>query len=278
MNNATAITPLILTFNEAPNIARNLDKLWWAKRIVVIDSFSTDETLAILEKYPQVEVIQNRFSSFAEQCNFGLTHIDTEWVLSMDADYILDDTMVEAIQKLTLNPAQTAVYSARFKYAIFGKPLRGTLYPPRKVLYAKDYAHYVNDGHGHTVIIEGNIKRLDGFIHHDDRKPFSRWLSSQDRYLKQEADKLTHAPFNQMKMSDKLRWFIVPAPFFVLFYCLILRGGILDGWHGWHYAFQRVLAEVLLSIRLIEARFMGSDVRDVRDLTTFEKLPNLKSN
>jgi glycosyltransferase involved in cell wall biosynthesis len=48
MDNSAAITPLILTFNEAPNIARNLHKLRWAKRIVVIDSFSTDETLAIL--------------------------------------------------------------------------------------------------------------------------------------------------------------------------------------------------------------------------------------
>jgi glycosyltransferase involved in cell wall biosynthesis len=255
MKNYTAITPLILTYNEAPNIARNLDKLWWAKRIVVIDSFSTDDTLAILANYQQVTVIQRKFTSFAEQCNFGLKNIETEWVLSMDADYILDDSMVEAIQKLTLDPAQTAAYSARFKYAIFGKPLRGTLYPPRKVLYAKDCAYYVNDGHGHTVIIEGAVKTLEGFIHHDDRKSFSHWLSSQDRYLKQEADKLIHTPFNQLKMSDKLRWFIVPAPFFVLFYCLILRGGILDGWHGWHYAFQRVLAEILLSIRLIEARF-----------------------
>ncbi|MFN5855908.1 MAG: glycosyltransferase, partial [Pseudanabaenaceae cyanobacterium] len=39
------IQPLILTYNEAPNIARTLAKLSWAKRIVVIDSFSTDETL-----------------------------------------------------------------------------------------------------------------------------------------------------------------------------------------------------------------------------------------
>jgi glycosyltransferase involved in cell wall biosynthesis len=248
------ITPLILTYNEAPNIARNLDKLSWANRIVIVDSFSTDETLTIVAKYPQAEVVQNRFSSFAEQCNFGLSHIHSEWVLSMDADYILDEKMIKTLQNLTLNPAETVAYSARFKYAIFGKPLRGTLYPPRKVLYAKAHAHYVNDGHGHTVIIEGNVKSLDGFIIHDDRKPFSHWLASQDKYLKQEAEKLTQTPFNQLKTSDKLRSFIIPAPFIVGFYCLILRGGILDGWHGWHYAFQRILAEILLSIRLIEAR------------------------
>ena len=254
MNNSDQITPLILTYNEAPNIARNLHQLRWAKRIVVIDSFSTDATLSILAQFPQVEVYQNTFVSFADQCNFGLQKIDSQWVLSLDADYILDDTLVEAILKLPLNPNQTAAYSARFKYAIFGKPVRGSLYPPRKVLYAKNKAHYVNDGHGHTVVIDGAIKTLDGFIHHDDRKSFSHWLASQDRYLTQEAEKLTITPFNKLKFVDKLRWFIVPAPFFVLIYCLILRGGIFDGKHGWHYAMQRVLAEILLSIRLTEKR------------------------
>jgi glycosyltransferase involved in cell wall biosynthesis len=256
MDNSAAITPLILTFNEAPNIARNLHKLRWAKRIVVIDSFSSDETLAIVAQFPQVDVYQNKFMSFADQCNFGLEKIKTEWVLSLDADYILEDSIVENMLSLPLNPQQTAAYAARFKYAIFGKPVRGSLYPPRKVLYAKNNAHYVNDGHGHAVVIDGNVQTLGGFIIHDDRKSFSHWLTSQDRYLAQEAEKLTKTPYNQLKWADKLRWLIVPAPFVVLFYCLILRGGILDGKRGWLYAMQRFLAEIMLSIRLTEARVL----------------------
>ena len=254
MNNSELITPLILTCNEAPNIARTLEKVKWAKQIVVIDSFSTDDTLNIIQQFPQVQVYQQKFVSFADQCNFGLQQIDSQWVLSLDADYFLEDTLVSNIQNLTLNAAIVAAYYAQFKYAIFGKPVRGSMYPPRKVLYAKDRAHYVNDGHGHAVVVAGNYQTLDGFIIHDDRKSFSHWLASQDRYLNQEAEKLLKTPFNQMKWTDKLRWFIVPAPIFAFFYCLILRGGILDGKHGWHYAMQRVLAEILLSIRLTEAR------------------------
>ena len=254
MNNSELITPLILTYNEAPNISRTLEKLTWAKRIVVIDSFSTDETLNIIQQFPQVQVYQQKFVSFADQCNFGLQQIDSPWVLSLDADYFLDDNVVSNIQNLNLNADTVVAYYARFKYAIFGKPVRGSMYPPRKVLYAKDRAHYVNDGHGHAVVVAGNHQTLDGFIIHDDRKSFSHWLASQDRYLKQEAEKLLKTPFNQMKWTDKLRWWIIPAPIFAFFYCLILRGGILDGKHGWHYAMQRVLAEILLSIRLTEAR------------------------
>ena len=129
-----AITPLILTFNEAPNINRTLQKLSWAKSIVVIDSYSTDETLEILSAYPQVKVFQREFRSFAAQCNYGLEQVTSEWVLSLDADYILTD---ELIAEITALDPKTPInsYSVRFKYCIFNNPLRGTLLPPRRVLY-----------------------------------------------------------------------------------------------------------------------------------------------
>src|SRR5579864_1004870 len=73
------ITPLLITYNEAPNIARTVDKLSWAKRIVVIDSGSTDATLDLLRGFPQVDVIGHPFSDFASQCNFGLTQVATPW-------------------------------------------------------------------------------------------------------------------------------------------------------------------------------------------------------
>ena len=55
------ITPLILTYNEAPNIARTLAGLSWAKEIVVVDSFSDDETVEIARSFPQVRVVQTSF-------------------------------------------------------------------------------------------------------------------------------------------------------------------------------------------------------------------------
>src|SRR5437868_14025848 len=81
------ITPLIITHNEAPNIERTLKKLVWAKRILLIDSSSTDDTLALARRHPQVDVVEHSFSDFASQCNFGLGQIATPWVLSLDADY-----------------------------------------------------------------------------------------------------------------------------------------------------------------------------------------------
>ncbi len=245
------ITPLILTYNEAPNIARTLKQLTWAHRIVVIDSFSTDETLDILKKFPQVEVFQKKFDSFATQCNYGLSKVNTPWVLSLDADYILSQELIVEIQSLQEELGLNS-YSVPFKYSVFGKPLYGTLLPPRKVLYKREKAIYQEDGHAHRVSVEGNSKLLSACIYHDDRKPLTRWLWAQDRYMVIETKKILETPESELSLGDRIRKQKILAPFVILVYCLILKGGILDGWHGWYYAFQRVLAEILLSIRIVE--------------------------
>ena len=94
-------TPLIITYNEATNIKHTLEKLTWAKRIVIIDSYSTDETLEIVQSYPQVEIFHRKFDSFANQCNYGLEQISSDWVLSLDADYILTQELISEINSLS---------------------------------------------------------------------------------------------------------------------------------------------------------------------------------
>jgi glycosyltransferase involved in cell wall biosynthesis len=183
------ITPLILTFNEAPNIERTLSRLKWAKEIIVVDSFSTDETCDLVRKLPQTRILQREFVSFARQCNFGLQHIRTEWVLSLDADYLLSEECVAEVTDLRPSE-EVAGYRAAFRYCISGRPLRASLYPPRVVLYRRARARYRDEGHGHRAQVEGTILPLRSVIHHDDRKPLDRWLREQDRYARLEAEHL----------------------------------------------------------------------------------------
>jgi glycosyltransferase involved in cell wall biosynthesis len=252
------ITPLIITYNEAPNIARTLGKLSWAKRIVVIDSGSTDETLDMLRSFPQVDVIEHPFSDFAGQCNFGLTQVATPWVLSLDADYELSDELVEELAGLR-TPDGIAGYRVRFIYRIHGRALRGALYPPRIVLYRKDKARYRNEGHGHRVAIAGEILPLAGVIYHDDRKPLARWFDSQQRYARAEARYLIETPTAKLTRSDRIRRLGWLAPIGVLFYTLFVKGCILDGWPGWYYALQRLCAETLIALEILELRLRGGE-------------------
>lgn len=245
------ITPVILTYNEEPNIERTLKKLDWAERIVVIDSISTDATLDILAKYPKVDLFKRKFDSHSPQWNYGLDQVKTDWILSLDSDYVLSDELIAEIAELQPEDGIDG-YFAHFKYCVFGKPLRGTILPPRQILSRKGRSSYVEDGHTQLLQVVGDSGHLKNYIHHDDRKALSRWLWAQDRYMLIEVKKLRETPDDELSMGDRIRKKKLLAPFVIFIYCLILKGGVLDGWRGWYYAFQRMFAELLLSLRLIE--------------------------
>jgi glycosyltransferase involved in cell wall biosynthesis len=255
------ITPLILTYNEAPNIHRTVEKLFWAKRIVVIDSGSTDETVEVLRRYPQVEVFQHPFENFASQCNFGLTQIVCPWVLSLDADYELSDALVSELHSLA-PPDGVFGYRVRFVYRVHGRNLRGSLYPPRTALYRKDRAFYRQEGHAHRVIINGEVLPLAGVIYHDDRKPLGHWFRSQQRYARGEAEYLLSRRRDSLRRADKIRLMGWPAPIGAFFYTLFVKGCVLDGWPGWYYALQRVVAEAMIALEIADRRFRADRPTD----------------
>ena len=253
------ITPLVITYNEAPNIARTLDRLTWAKRIVVIDSGSTDETLNIIRSFPQAQAIHRKFDDCASQWNFGNDQVQSEWVLSLDADYELSEELVAELAHLDPDESVSG-YRARFVYRVFGRPLRGSLYSPRIVLYRKDHTFYRNEGHTQRPIVTGAVQTLSGVIYHDDRKPLGRWLVSQRRYAKEEAKYLLQSDRKSLGLKGRLRILAWPVPLVVLIYTLFFKGCALGGWQGWYYALQRLLAEIFLALEIIDRRFRG-DVR-----------------
>ena len=247
-----SITPVILTCNEAPNIARTLERLQWAGDIVVVDSFSGDSTLSILARFPRVRVFQRRFDTHANQWNYALdeTGIETEWVLALDADYLLTDEFVAELQLLSPG-ADIGGFRAGFRYCVCGRPLRGAVYPPVTVLYRRKGASYRQDGHTQRVAVPGSVRCLKYPILHDDRKPLGRWVLAQDRYMRLEARKLKGSSFRELGWADRLRKMLFFAPAVMFAYCLFVRGAILDGRAGLYYGMQRMFAEMLLSLYLM---------------------------
>ena len=247
------LTALILTSNEEANVGRTLEALRWVARVVIIDSHSTDRTVEIARTFSNVQIRERRFDTFAKQCNFGLTHITTEWVLSLDADYVLTPELQEELKRLK-PPQGVRGYSMAFDYCVFGRPVRNSILPSRTVLYRRTGARYRNEGHGHRIAIDGKVEGLRGHIWHDDRKPLSRWIQSQDRYAEIEAAYLLKTPDDKLNRPDKIRKWIFVAPLIMPMYLLLVRRLILDGRSGWYYVFQRTIAEMLLSLRLLEQK------------------------
>jgi len=249
-----SLTALVLTRDEETNIERTLRAIQWINKVVIIDSFSSDRTVELAQKvHPTLEIAQREFDTHATQWNFGLDQIQTEWVLTLDADYEVSPELAAEIQRLD-PPSTTAGYEADFEYRINGRPLRASVYPSRTVLFRAKQSSYFDDGHTQQLRSRGTIEKLHGKIYHDDRKPFSQWLEAQRKYAKLEAEHLRATAFAALNGADRLRRLICFAAPAMSFYLLFGRGLILDGWPGWVYVFQRTLAEMLLSKELLIGR------------------------
>jgi len=246
-----SVTVVILTYNEEANLQRTLDKLSWSSQIVLVDSFSTDGTTRIARQYPNVTIYQRRFDNHTAQWNFGLEKAATEWILTLDADYVVTDELLDELTELATG--HIAAFFARFHYCIGDRRLSGNLYPPRAVLFRKPMCHYVQDGHTQLLRIDGESEFLKCRILHDDRKPLSRWLESQRKYAVLEAEKLRDNSRGR-SLPDLLRVWIWPAAPAAFMYALLVKRCLFDGWAGLFYTLQRTYAELLLSLELLDRK------------------------
>lgn len=256
------ITPIILTCNEEPNLERSLAGVAWAPHVLVVDSFSDDRTPSIAKRFSNVTLVQHTFESHAAQWEFARLHssVHTEWVLALDADYIVTESFRRELEALS-PPAELDAYGARFSFFIAGRPIRCSMYPPVRVLFRRDRCCYVQRGHTQVLQVDDKkTARLKNKVLHDDRKTLSRWLENQSRYAEVEVARLT-SPNAKLRLSDRVRRGVFFMPWLALFYTLVLRLGIFDGWRGWVYAFQRMIAESILSLRLMERRVLAPEVK-----------------
>lgn len=260
------ITPVILTLDEAANLRRTLTALTWADRVVVIDSGSVDETKQIASSFSNVTWFEQPFVSHTDQWNAGLAQVQTPWALTLDADYVASPGLSDELAELE---PTVDCFLGFFEFHIFGQKLRGSLYPPRPLLFRIDRFQYIADGHTQALNVgSAPCGRLASLFIHDDRKNFGRWVQSQRKYAELEADKLSSMTREEMDWKDRIRTWMIPATFLTLVYCLFYKRLILDGRAGWYYTFQRVIAEMLLAVKLMDGALRKDDGALRKDLVT----------
>ena len=243
------VTPVILTRDEEPNIARTLAQLAWARDVVVVDSFSTDATAEIARGFPNVRLFQRAFDEHAAQWTYAQQQVRTPWFLALDADYFLPAAFAAELE--ALEPGNVRGYIAPFRYAVGGKPLRASLYPPRIVLAMTTHATFWQDGHTQRISVDGDVEQLREPIIHDDRKDFRSFVARQKRYMVAEAEKLRMRDPRSLGVAGRVRKLIFIAPIAVIFHTLFVKGLILDGSAGLRYAWERFVAELILSRELL---------------------------
>jgi len=257
------VTPVLLTHNEVQNIARTLSRLAWARDIVVVDSGSTDGTLAVLASLPNVRVFKRNFDSHGNQWRYAVeeTQIATDWILRLDADYQVSDALVAEIAGLDPN-APVSAYRISFDYAIFSRKLLSSLYPANTVLLRQGSFSIRDKGHTEAWAVNGPVATLSGAIIHDDWKASGQWLVGQARYMQRELDYL------HVDKGGFVRWLRLRPPLMpiaVFLYCLFGRCLLFNGRAGIFYALQRMVAEAALSLMVLEEKLRNQARRSARD-------------
>lgn len=237
------ITVIILTKNEEKNIAASISSAKKiAKRILVIDSGSNDKTVEIA-KNKGAEVYYHEWAGHAVQFNWGLDHcnIDTEWVFRLDADERISSELAEEITKKLKHSKNVDGYEMRWRVYFMGKWIRhgGTHKPYFLRLFRYEKGRVEEKLMDEHIIVEGNVKKLNGDLIHYDYKGLDAWLSKHIWYSELELQ--MYQTQNQKtggnKTQKKKRGFYYKLPMFLrarLYYWYRYYGqlGFLDGKEG----------------------------------------------
>src|SRR5438094_9040265 len=233
-----SVTPLVLTYNEEPNIARTLDSLRWAERVVVLDSHSTDATESIDRSFPNVDCQVRTFDCHRTQWEYGIHHADirSDFVLALDADMSVPAAFVEEMKESFLDGKYAGAITP-FEFRILGRPLAGSIYPAQLRVFRRDVIAVSQQGHTQEFTMKNPaIYRFKTALIHDDRKALERWVSSQASDSALEAKRITAGC--AYRWRDRLRELGV-MPILAGGLAYIRAGGPLRGAAAARYAYER---------------------------------------
>lgn len=253
------LTTIILTFNEEKNIANSINSVKnLSKRIVVVDSYSTDKTVEIAKSLG-VEVIQHPFENQARQFIYAIDYltINTQWIMRLDADEMISIDAVKEIEDICLTNKNTDINGivVRFEVNFLGKKLRhGGIYPFRKMIVYKKDKGYMEDRamDEHIVLKEGKSIELKHDSYHRDYKDLNAWIDKHNKYSSREVKDYflnTNLESKQLNKSAKIKRFIKFNIYYKLplgtrahlyyLYRYYFKMGFLDGKEGKIFAFMQ---------------------------------------
>lgn len=239
------IAVIILTFNEEKNIADAIRSAAFADEVLLIDSGSTDETLAIARALG-ARVVQHPMKGFADQRNFALRETAADWVFYLDADERLTPAAGEAIHRLAEAPERVAYEICRHNI-VFGQPMHYGAHRPdwSLRLFPRDAVTWEGVVHERAVV-SVPIRRMPGEILHYTYDTWSTYLTKFNRYTTLAAEKL----FAGGRRASVTTLLLHPP--FTFFKMYVLKLGFLDGFLGFAMSVMAALSVFMKYLKLAE--------------------------
>lgn len=230
------LSGVIITFNEERNIKQCLQSLVGVvDEIIVVDSFSTDQTKAICNPF-NVTFIEQTFLGYIEQKNFALAQASHNIVVSLDGDESLSEELQQSIKSLKSNWKLDGYYCNRFNNFCGQWIKYSDWYPNRKLrVFDRRMGEWKGINPHDTILLhDKNAKtgRLKGDILHKTYQSYSEFNQKTEYFSTIAAQ----AYFDQGKKASL--WKIIMNPTWAFFKAYILRLGFLDGFNGFVICIQ----------------------------------------
>ena len=224
-----SIAAVIITKNEQDSLRDCLESLRWVDEIIIVDSGSTDNTETIAKEYTEHFYVNAEWPGFGKQKQLAQSYAKSDWILAVDADERIDDTLRENILTMLENPPENTVYNLNELTWVFGRFLKHSGWYYRHVrLYPNKLTKY-NDNlvHESVIIPSGcQVAELDGDILHYSYQNLNHYLVKSAGYAKAWADQ-RQARGKKASLSQGI---IHALGCFLKMY--LLKRGFLDGKQG----------------------------------------------
>jgi len=216
----------IITLNAAAQLEACLQSVRFAEEIIVVDSGSTDGTMALAAAYG-ARVIEQAWLGFGPQKQFAVDAAGHDWVPCLDADERVTPELQTAIENALKSPSTAAYRFARCN-RFLGRYLRhGEGYPDWSLrLFDRRQARWSNDPVHEKVETAGRVDTLSGDLQHDSAETLAAYLAKQNRYTTLAAEMALAAG----KRTGFARIALSPLVRFIKFY--FVRQGFRDGLPG----------------------------------------------
>jgi glycosyltransferase involved in cell wall biosynthesis len=217
---------IVITKNESARIEKCLESLKFADERLVVDSGSTDSTVA-QSRAAGARVIETDWPGFGAQKNRAVDAARHDWLFSIDADEWVDDTLAQAIQAVLAQGTEFSAYRVSRLNQYRGKAIyHGNFGRDRPIrLFRKSAGRFSDVPVHESVLVSGNIGLLPGWLHHDTIRSYAEGLQKSSEYARLSALRLASA--------GKGGWFSgLGHGAFAFIREFVLRAGFLDGLRG----------------------------------------------
>lgn len=184
----TPITGIVITHNEEKQIRLCLDSLSWCTEVIVVDSYSTDNTPSIVKNYDNIIFHQRHFVNHADQKNWAIEQATHPWIFILDADEVATPLLISEVQEVIASNQPSDAYWIGRRNFLMGRELKNVWKNDAVIrLFQKNTCRYTDVQVHEEITTKGSISKLENKIIHNTYKGINQQLFKAHQYTTKGA-------------------------------------------------------------------------------------------